>query len=69
MVAKDYPTIDASIRRAQFCVRVLLIRLFTVSVNYMQGLLTKILGEEGQCDLMTEESFYSKGQSLSCGTS
>ena len=71
VVAKDYPTIDELLSiEPNFVYVSYSSAFFTVSVNYTQGLPTKILGEDGQCDLVTEESFYSKGQSsLSCRAS
>ena len=62
MVAKDYPTIDELLSiEPNFVYVSYSSAFFTVSVNYTQGLPTKILGEDGQCDLVTEESLERNG--------
>jgi hypothetical protein len=62
VIAKEYPTIDELLSVDPDFVYASYGSAFsTHSVNYTQGLPTEILGEDGQCDLVTEESLEKDG--------
>ena len=62
VIAKEYPTIDELLSvKPDFVYAAYSSAFATSSVNYTQGLPTEILGEDGQCDLVTEESLERNG--------
>lgn len=62
VIAKEYPTIDELLSvKPDFVYASYSSAFATTSVNYTQGLPTEILGEDGQCDLVTEASLEKDG--------
>jgi hypothetical protein len=64
VIADDYPTIDELLAvEPDFVYAQWGSAFSTHKVNYTQGLPAEILGEDGQCDLVTEESLEWPGSS------
>jgi hypothetical protein len=62
VIAKEYPTINELLSvEPDFVYASYSSAFATTSVNYTQGLPIEILGEDGQCDLVTEESLEKDG--------
>ena len=62
VIAKEYPTIDELLSvEPDFVYASYSSAFATTSVNYTDGLPIEILGEDGQCDLVTEESLEKDG--------
>ncbi len=66
MITKEYPTIGELLAVEPDCVYASYGSAFaTTSVNYTQGVPSEILGEDGQSDLVTEQSFERNGSGTS----